>query len=130
MVHFGIAVAIATPVLASAAVNVVVVVIVYAGVALLAAVRGVHLLRFIHPAGGGPRCRRRRPRRRRRLLLGRRSSWSRRNSTQFLTLLDRDSCCRHSIIHRDRFRGFALRFWRVRRTRGKLDSEVGACPYQ
>lgn len=101
MVHFGIAVAIATPVLASAAVIiiVVVVVIVYAGVALLAAVRGVHLLRFIHPGEGGPGCRRRRPRRRRRLM-GRWSSWSRK-STQFLTMLDRDSCCRHSI-HRDR----------------------------
>lgn len=91
MLHFGIAVA-ASPVLAAgAAVDVVIVVVVYAaGVvrALLsvAAVRGVHLLRFIH---GDPRCRRRQRRRRR--------PRGRRKSTQILTRLDRDSCCRHSI---------------------------------
>lgn len=88
MLHFGIAVA-AAPVLADAAAVdvVVVIVVVYAAgvvVALWAAVRGVHVLRFIH--GGGPRCRRRRRRPR-----------GRRKASQFLTRLDRDSCCRHSI---------------------------------
>lgn len=94
VLHFGIAVvAVRTPpVLAprAGAVDVVVVVVYAAGVvvALWAAVRGVHLLRFIH--GGGPRCRRRRRPR------------GRRKSSQFLTRLDRDSCCRHSIHWRMR----------------------------
>lgn len=91
VLHFGIAVVAvcSPPVLAPRAgtVDVVVVVVYAAGVvvALWAAVRGVHLLRFIH--GGGPR--RRRPR-------------GRRKSSQFLTRLDRDSCCRHSIHWRMR----------------------------
>lgn len=87
MLHFGIALA-AAPVLAAGATVDVIVVVVYAagvvGALLLAAVRGVHLLRFIH--GGDPRCRRRQRRPR-----------GRRKSTQILTRLDRDSCCRHSI---------------------------------
>lgn len=87
MLHFGIALA-AAPVFAAGATVDVIVVVVYAagvvGALLLAAVRGVHLLRFIH--GGDPRCRRRQRRPR-----------GRRKSTQILTRLDRDSCCRHSI---------------------------------
>lgn len=83
VLHFGIAVA-ASPILATVAVDGIVVVVYAAGViaALLAAVRGVHLLRVVHGGDGCPRCRQR-P--------------DRRISTQFVNRLDRDSCCRHSI---------------------------------
>lgn len=84
VLHLDFAV-VAAAVLARAAVDVVVVIVYAANIAVallvLAAVRGVHLLCFIH----GGRRRWRRPRR------------GRRKSTQFLARLDRDDCCRHSI---------------------------------
>lgn len=97
--HFGIAGAVAASpvVLAGAAAVDGVVVVVYAAGAvveavLLTAVRGVHLLRFIHGDDGPQRGRRRR----------RRPRGRGRKSTQILTRLDRDGCCRHSIHWRTR----------------------------